>query len=209
MLLFRKIQNWLDKSTQRKTHMRSAEEWDEQFKSGRWDYLENKLQEVGHYSVIAGYFNYFTPKGQILDVGCGQGVLNRYLRNYRYNKYLGIDISTEAIRKAEPYQDEDTYFIVADVESKELDTLFDCIIFNECLYYLTQPMDVIRKYNKSLTDNGCILISMFGDDEPIQKIWTQLNGHAKPVDSTRVTHGPSDLFWNIAVYKKNAFISMP
>lgn len=209
MFSFTKIQNWLGKGTKRKTHMRSAKEWDEQFKSGRWDYLENKLQEVGHYSVIAGYFNYFTPKGQILDVGCGQGVLNRYLRSYRYKKYLGIDISTEAVRKTESYRDADTDFIVANVEKKDLETLFDCIIFNECLYYFNQPIDVIRKYSKSLTDNGCIIISMFGDDEPIQKIWTQLDLHAKPVDSTRVTHRPSDLFWNIAVYEKNALISMP
>ena len=39
------------------------------------------------------------PHGDILDVGCGDGVLYQRLRCFGYGSYVGIDLSEVAIAK--------------------------------------------------------------------------------------------------------------
>lgn len=203
MGLLDKLKRRLTKSAARPAHMRTAEQWNEQFKSGRWDYLEKNIEELGHYSIITSYYQQFTPQGSVLDVGCGQGVLNRHLRLHQYSNYLGIDISAEAIRLAGKYQDDKTQFVAANVEEYLPESKYDCIIFNECLYYLNDPMATVRRYSRLLGDSGYMIISMFGDDEPIQKIWRQLDGQYQISDKIQVRHVPSGLYWNIAAYSRN------
>src|SRR5438876_6993820 len=78
---------------------RLAEEWDSQYEKGHWEYMKC-LEEVGRYSLIAGYIHYLKPGGSILDVGCGEGILQQRLNLDGISKYVGIDISKVAIDAA-------------------------------------------------------------------------------------------------------------
>src|SRR3990172_5448010 len=74
--------------------------WESQYKHGAWDFLYS-IDEMGHYMVIVGYIHYLHNYPRVLDVGCGNGRLLELLCAFHFESYLGIDMSGEAIRKAE------------------------------------------------------------------------------------------------------------
>ena len=157
--------------TTKKTN--SLERFDDQFKTGFWDYLSN-LDELGHYSIIAGYCYFWKPHPSILDVGCGQGVLQGRLNIGSYSYFEGIDFSKEAILQAEHRVDAKTTFRVTPILDYKTEKLFDIIIFSESLYYLdniNEISKVIDRYTQFLEVNGKIIISHYNYAQNINKIW--------------------------------------
>jgi len=48
--------------------LQSAQAWEAQYASGRWDYLA-QLSELARFSVLAGYICHLKPGGAVLDTG--------------------------------------------------------------------------------------------------------------------------------------------
>lgn len=134
--------------------------WNNQFRKGFWDYLYT-IEEEGHYAHITSLVKKNLPKGRILDIGCGQGVLYNYLEKEILNlDYMGIDIADEAIKIASNSYP-NSNFKQLDYEHETLVNRFDLIIFNETLYYFNQPLKTIKKcIDQNLNANGLIIISM-------------------------------------------------
>lgn len=78
-------------------HNSAAEQWDEQYISGRWEYLSS-VEQVPRYAIIGAWVELLAPGGSILDVGCGEGILIEWLRSC--SRYEGVDISQVAIARA-------------------------------------------------------------------------------------------------------------
>ena len=117
--------------------------WDEEFRAGKWDYLAD-LAQTGCRSIVFSYRQELAPEA-ILDVGCGPGTLVRSIRLLDYKRYLGIDVSREAIARAErAYRDDRTEFLTADAEAFRPRQAFDLIVFNNSLYYMAKPDAVVR-----------------------------------------------------------------
>src|SRR5689334_13385699 len=57
--------------------------WERLYRDGNWGFLGD-LSELGHYSVLVGYLARLKPRGAILDVGCGAGLLFEQFRPYGY-----------------------------------------------------------------------------------------------------------------------------
>src|SRR5436309_33877 len=112
--------------------------WNEEYAAGKWDFL-NDGKEVAHYAVQAALVHHFSGTDLILDVACGEGILQGYLKRWGYRGYLGIDKSQAAIAKAISRKDDCTWFIVADAERFTPSHKFSSIIFSECLYYFAEP----------------------------------------------------------------------
>src|SRR6266487_5146131 len=68
----------LERRHNRGDHPVAKEIWNLQYFDKRWDCLSND-GEVSRYSVIMGYIQYFKPTGSILDIGCGEGILQERL----------------------------------------------------------------------------------------------------------------------------------
>ena len=117
----------------------TAEVLDREYLSGDWDCLRD-VEEVPRHGVMAGYCNHLRPGGAILEVGCGEGVLQEQLDAARYSSYLGIDLSAEAIHRTEARQSERTRFVVADAATFIPDRRYDLVLFNECLEYFAEPL---------------------------------------------------------------------
>lgn len=133
-------------------------EWNEQYSDGIWDYL-CQPEEGARYSIILGYIRRYMPGGKVLDLGCGTGILWDYMERSEQSNYKGIDFSKEAIKHAK--RKSEVAFDVADICKYQPKEKYDAIIFNEVLYYLPNPLSVVKRYSKYLTPGGIVVVSMF------------------------------------------------
>jgi 2-polyprenyl-3-methyl-5-hydroxy-6-metoxy-1,4-benzoquinol methylase len=172
--------------------------WDCQYENGNWGYM-HQLQELARYSVIAGYFQHLKPGGSILDIGCGEGILQQRLAGQFYSHYFGIDISGVAIEKATIRGNENTFFIEADAEHYLPSESFDAIIFNEILYYISNPISLLKRYESFLKSDGVYIISMFHDLRNAM-IWRRLPNLYFLIDEVKVSN-KSGVSWVCRVVK--------
>src|SRR6187200_1365283 len=63
--------------------------WEDKYRSSYWTYLRS-LDELGRYSILVGLIQRLAPHAKILDVGCGEGLLQEYLQYCPYLQYVGI-----------------------------------------------------------------------------------------------------------------------
>jgi SAM-dependent methyltransferase len=160
----------------------SPARWEREYASGRWSYL-GAIDELAHYSVIVGYYAFLKPGGSVLDVGCGEGILQTRLSPHGYCRYLGIDFAAGAIQRVAQRADPATEFRVADAASFTTNEKFDAIIFNESLYYFQDPVRVVERYMGFLASDGIIIVSMEVARNRVA-IWNAIGTVLKAIDET-------------------------
>ncbi len=133
--------------------------WEPEYQQGGWDWLWN-AEEAVHHHVIAAYSKALAGRAAILDLGCGEGVLQDALRGVGYARYVGVDLSETAIGRAARSADARTRFMVGNAETFETAERFDLIIFNECLYYLDDPPTLLARLAGLLEADGAFVVSM-------------------------------------------------
>lgn len=161
-------------------------EWERAYAAGRWDYLSG-LDELGHYSIVAGYCQVLKPGGRLLELGCGEGLLLRLLRGKAYSEYLGIDIAHAAIARAQAYANARTRFAVGDIGRFTPPHPFDAIVFNESLYYLPDATATLARLTRSLTPGGVFIVSMYLHRR--HALWQRLAREFTLLDTTEVRNG--------------------
>lgn len=171
-----------------------------EYARGEWDYLRN-LTELSRFSVVAGYCHYFHPEGKILEIGCGEGILQERLCSSNYKRFVGVDISDEAIRRASQQQDEKTVFVREDAALYIPDDQFDIIVFNESLEYFSDPLGTVKRYADFLDPRGILIVSMYVGIDTVRtkRIWRQLEAVYSPRAETTVSTQPG-YTWIIKVY---------
>lgn len=180
-----RLRKWLGKREPYRPHLWTTDKWNAEYARGRWDYLA-QIEELSRYALIAGYCHFFEHARRILDLGCGEGVLHRYLRPDAYDQYLGIDISAEAIERAKQRENGKTSFLQADVNAYLPDDRFDLIVFNEVLYYLEEPVQVIENYKGVLSDRGVLIAAMY-DSDTSDQAWRLLDKAYTADDEVKVS----------------------
>ena len=191
---------WLSMLLQYRSMKGGREVLEAEYLSGAWDYLRN-LNELPRFYVVAGYCHYFKKLGTILEVGCGEGILQERLDRSKFSRYVGVDISEEAIRRASRKQDEKTLFLREDASSFKPSENFDVIIFNECLEYFDDPLELVRRYERFLREDGIYIVSMFAglDTARTKRIWKMLESVYSSEAETRVST-KSNYSWIIKVF---------
>jgi 2-polyprenyl-3-methyl-5-hydroxy-6-metoxy-1,4-benzoquinol methylase len=167
--------------------------WNQEFASGRWDYLAN-LAEMPRYAVIAGYHRTAPVNKTVLDVGCGIGLLQPWLQQAGYERYLGIDLSAQAIDQAKVRADDKTRFEAAEAESFVPPQSFDLIILNEMLYYMVNAPTFLQRYSQYLNDGGAYIVSLWDCVESV-RVWNQCKAGLTVLDETRIVR--TDLSWRV------------
>jgi 2-polyprenyl-3-methyl-5-hydroxy-6-metoxy-1,4-benzoquinol methylase len=173
-----------------------ARKWEDEYRSDGWRWLRD-LSELGRYGVIAAYVRRLKPGGSVLDVGCGEGVLQEHLAG-AYSSYTGIDFSAEAVRRASERQGPQTRFVVADATAFTTGERFDVVILNECLYLFDDPVGVALRYEAFLNPGGLMIVSMYGEAKP-QRVWRALHGRYATVDEQHVAH-PTGKTWVVKLF---------
>lgn len=183
-------------------HDYSPARWDREYRSDRWSYM-GALPELARYSVVVGYVRFLAEQGELLDLGCGEGILQARLGGASYARYVGVDISGTALELASARADERTRFVRADVSRYEPEGRFDVIVLNEVLYYLSDPIGVLRRYQRFLKPHGALVISMFVTDET-RANWRVLDAHYEVADHTRTANANTGFAWDCRVLRPRA-----
>lgn len=178
--------------------------WNRQYKKGRWESLKKDI-ETKRYFQIGEYLKAFGSKNpRILDIGCGDGVLNLRMKDYEYAYFLGIDFSKVSIEKALSINFKNSDFKVADVVNFKPQQNFDAIIFNEAFYYIhdTERHNVLNRMLDSLNDNGIIITSIYREGIGCWEYFKE-NPKLKELAFTTVATHEEKTYWKIGVYTKN------
>jgi len=142
----------------------SVDEWNRQYTSSAWRYLSG-LEQTPRYAVIEAWRRRLKPSGSVLDLGCGEGVLFEHIAADEGVDYTGVDLAQAAIDAA-AHKIRDAAcerFVCADLATFEppAGSAFDVIVFNEVLYYLADPVAIVRRYRGVLAAGGLVIVSVF------------------------------------------------
>jgi 2-polyprenyl-3-methyl-5-hydroxy-6-metoxy-1,4-benzoquinol methylase len=133
-------------------------DWDKDYAAGQWDGC-NETDQFPRYILMGGMIS-LAGMTDLLDVGCGRGLLRRFIARETIKSYTGVDISREALKQVvDPRPNEK--FVCARLEDWVPEATFDCIILNEVLYYLQKPELVLQKMDNCLRPGGVMLTSIF------------------------------------------------
>lgn len=134
--------------------------WNYKYAIGKWDYMKNEKER---YEKIIEFIKASTIKQpKILDLGCGYGALNSYLKEFDYSTILGVDLSFTAINRAKAQNFINSSFQVADLTQFNTNEPYDIIIFNEVLYYLENPKDLVSRFITN-TDSDYLIVSLYSN----------------------------------------------
>ena len=150
------------------------------------------------------------PISKILDVGCGPGTLSDYLRGHQRRVYEGIDLSSQAIETArklradssvvglihtgvrpmhaDQFQQADCTEWTPPMDKHGKPRRYGTIVFNEMLYYVDHKK-VLERYQKFLTPEGIIVISVWFNKEKSLRdtIFADARQMMQPLDEVEFT----------------------
>lgn len=181
----------------------SVAKWDQSYASGQLTYFSG-LDELARYSTLIGYLTFLSDKPSVLDVGCGPGLLRQRLDDELFSTYTGIDLSPEAIRRAQSLSDDRTSFVCGnflDFAGPKV----DIVVLNEVLYFAPSPPQMLDHVASLLHDGGLLLTSMWrhpGD----RALWRLLDQRFEALDAVRVSNEASRLApkgWRISCHRKS------
>lgn len=168
-------------------------QWDREY-AGGYGRAMGSLVEFPRYSVIAGYCGLLGSKN-VLDIGCGAGVLRHHLGMQGSAGYLGVDLSPTAIEQARGGEPGDARFEVADAETYQPQGRFDAIVFNEMLYYLERPEALLGRCAGCLADDGAFIVSLF-ETGLSWRTWRRCVGHLTVLDEVTVQRSRT-VIWRV------------
>ncbi len=184
---------------------RSADGWSDSYRSGALTFYED-LEELSRYSVVAGYVGWVATRlgrpADVVDIGCGTGLLHGRLDPARVARYVGVDLSDAAIEEARATSAGagDVTFLVGDAAALQLGSA-DVVVLNEMLYYVDRLEPLLRRVESS-APSGHAVVSMWrhpGDGA----LWKALDRRWHLVDAVDVRNRSNRVNargWRVAMY---------
>lgn len=75
--------------------MQERSTWEKDYQAGRWNYLSGGEESI-RYAAIASVIRRRQRPVSILDVGCGEGLMLKYVAAESISKYTGLDLAQAA-----------------------------------------------------------------------------------------------------------------
>ena len=160
-------------------------------------------KESARYGMIAAWLQHRNQGGSILDLGCGEGVLRHYLGPGYHGRYLGIEISDFSYKNAGRQSFQGTEFIKANIMKFETQERFDFVVFNELLYYLDDPLEAMKRFERNLKEQGVFILGL---NSVAHRVWNKVRAHYRVLrvveywNSDGLPHG--NYSQNVNCYKK-------
>ncbi len=116
--------------------------------------------------LIDNYLEYLPEdkKASILDFGCGEGRVLKFLKDNRYENYLGIDLDQNALNLVPDDLKKHTIFNKDPIQHlSELGQKYDCIVLKDVIYYFPREkaVDFMRNITQHLKPDGVAIVEVF------------------------------------------------
>jgi 2-polyprenyl-3-methyl-5-hydroxy-6-metoxy-1,4-benzoquinol methylase len=182
----------------RKVLRNERERWNYRFDKNRAAMLREG-DEVARQEIMADFCMKYKSKPKILELGCGEGVFAKLMKNHKIAYFEGSDISDLAIENCQIYADEKTFFKAGDMNTYlPKNSLFDILCINEAIYYSPNPTNLLRRYQQFMHPDGIFVIS-FHEREGNKKVWENLSSNVSVIDSK--TFEGKDNTWTCRVFR--------
>ena len=112
----------------------------------------------------------FRKAGEILDIGCGRGIMLKYMKDRGW-KIKGIEFSEDTGSIAKRILKEDLY-IGTEAITRFRDETFDVIVIDYVLEHLSKPYEILQEVNRVLKKNGLLIVSV-PNMASLQAIWSR------------------------------------
>jgi SAM-dependent methyltransferase len=163
-----------------------AERWNHQYATGRWEGLKAAVENARLDACVALLCRH-APGGRLLEIGCGEALLQRRLAPDDYQSLVGVDISEVAVARARAFADHRARYLVADMQTFELGEKFDAVIFTESIYYDPRPRQLLRNYARFLDKGAVFVVSIFRN-KGSAGTWAEIHSVAASVDRVTTTN---------------------
>jgi 2-polyprenyl-3-methyl-5-hydroxy-6-metoxy-1,4-benzoquinol methylase len=179
----------------------SAADWDREYDKGVLEYY-GELRELARYSVLIGYLREQGGALDVLDVGCGVGLLRGRLRDDEVARFVGTDPSSVAVQRAREAHPADE-FVVAELPDVALGP-FDVVVCNEMLYYVDDLDALLVRIGELLKPGGRLLTSIVGHPGDVT-LHRALDERFERLDAVVVCSesGPGNA-WRLACHRRPA-----
>ncbi len=160
--------------------------WDHQYATGRWDKLRTPAEEA-RFDATARLLTRHARGGHVLEIGCGEALLQQRLMAGDYRSWLGVDISAVAIGRAQAFAGPRVRYVVADMDTLDSDGRFDAIVFTESIYYSADCRRLLRRYAGYLNPTGVFIVSIFRTRRSAA-VWADIRAEAATRDAIGTTN---------------------
>ncbi|WP_245917654.1 class I SAM-dependent methyltransferase [Aureitalea marina] len=160
-------------------------------------------REATRYLQIVDFFRkYGKYNPSILDIGCGDGVLNRRMTDFEFHHFTGVDFSSESIRQAQAMDYPKAEFVTADAIEYQPEQSYDIIIFNEAFYYIpdSKKPAVMDRMLAHLNPDGLLIVSIFREGVGCWEYFKEEPRLAE-LDFVTVTTDKETTYWKIGAYR--------
>jgi trans-aconitate methyltransferase len=141
---------------------RTLRRWsfDEKFRTGEWSFGSAPASE------LVRTVERYADGGDILMLGCGTGSIGRALDPNFFDSFLGVDLSPEAISRANQTANHKIRFQVGDMIEFTSPQPFNVILFSESLYYIKpwQRRKLMSRAAGMLAPAGRLIITVAQPD---------------------------------------------
>ncbi len=182
-------------------HWRRKMKFNSQYRRGKWDKLGGEKESV-RYEQIDAYLHRFKP-ASIMDLGCGDGVLNRRMTYDGFDSFLGVDYAEVSVNMAKKQGYPKATFETHDLLDFTPKDNYDAIILNEAFYYIhdSERTRVLNNILSGLNDNGILIVSIFREGATC---WEYFKENPKlKEEAFDVVHSKlDDTYWKLGAYSK-------
>jgi len=128
----------------------------------RGDGYSKDTQRFQKYFEYIKKFGKTNPEVDVLDVGCGPGPLEVYLKKFGYKNVEALDFSDEGIRQCKQNVPEFSYTIgdINEVETIYLNKKFDIVFCLQVLEHMEKHKSVLKQLYNLTANEGLLIISV-------------------------------------------------
>ena len=182
---------------------RRKRRWDKQYRRGKWDSLKSEKEARRYYQIIDYIKKHGSSNPSILDIGCGEGILNERINGLDFEYFLGLDFSEVSIEQAKSKNLPKAEFVAQDVVKYRPKRNFDVIVFNEAFYYIhdTEKNNVLNRMFQHLNKDGIIITSIYREGTGCWEYFKE-NPKLKELEFTTVKTDEELQYWKIGAYGK-------
>jgi len=153
--------------------------WNYQYAVGKWDKLKNEQPRIAATALL---LTRHVRPGRVLEIGCGEALLQQQLDPADYLGWVGVDISDVAIQRAQAFANENVRYLLADMETLDPGGKFGAIVFTESIYYAADCARLLERYSRFLNPGGVFIISICRTKRS-DKIWADIHSVTTVIDT--------------------------